>query len=70
VDRSHDETFVVEVDGQRPISEGQRLYANVPSEDVHLFDRQTGETIHQRRLDREGDLSLSAGTQTAPSSSD
>jgi multiple sugar transport system ATP-binding protein len=70
VDRSHDETFVVEIDGQRPVSEGQRLYAHVSNEDVHLFDRKTGETIHQRRLDREDDLSLSAGTQTAPSSGD
>ncbi|WP_372912689.1 ABC transporter ATP-binding protein [Salinigranum sp.] len=70
VDRSHDDTFVVEIDGQRPVSEGQRMYTHIPSQDVHLFDRRTGKTIHQRRLDNEEGLSLSAETQAAPSSGD
>jgi multiple sugar transport system ATP-binding protein len=70
VDRSHDDTFVVEIDGQRPVSEGQRMYAHIPSQDIHLFDRRTGKTIHQRRLDNEEGLSLSAETQAAPSSGD
>jgi multiple sugar transport system ATP-binding protein len=46
------------------------MYAHIPSQDVHLFDRRTGETIHQRRLDNEEGLSLSAETQAAPSSGD
>jgi multiple sugar transport system ATP-binding protein len=70
VDRSHDDTFVVEIDGQRPVSEGQRMYAHIPSQDIHLFDRRTGKTIHQRRLDNEEGLSLSTETQAAPSSGD
>jgi multiple sugar transport system ATP-binding protein len=59
VDQSHDRTYVVEVDGQRPITEGQRLYAQFPPEDVHLFDTASGETIHQRELDSEAKTALS-----------
>jgi multiple sugar transport system ATP-binding protein len=62
VDQSHEQTFVVEVDGQQPITEGQRLYAHFPSEDVHLFDTKSGETIHQRKLD--SDVGMSAGGQS------
>ena len=36
-----DETYIVEVDGQRPIDVGDRLYARVPVGDFHLFDRAT-----------------------------
>ena len=61
VDQSHEETFVVEIDGQRPLSEGQRLYAHVSNEDVHLFDTSTGETIHQRKLNEEAESALSQG---------
>ncbi|WP_136602870.1 ABC transporter ATP-binding protein [Salinigranum halophilum] len=62
VDQSHEQTFVVEVDGQQPITEGQRLYAHFPSEDVHLFDTKSGEAIHQRKLD--SDVGMSAGGQS------
>ncbi|GAB3669695.1 ABC transporter ATP-binding protein [Halopiger thermotolerans] len=51
--QEHDDTFVVEVDGQQPIAEGETLYAHVPPADAHLFDRATGETLHQRKLDTE-----------------
>ena len=67
VGQSHDETFVVEIDGQQPVSEGDRLYAHVPTEDGHLFDTSSGETIHQRTLDREAEHSI--GTETQPASS-
>ncbi|SEP17107.1 multiple sugar transport system ATP-binding protein [Halogranum amylolyticum] len=63
VNQSHDETFVIEIDGQKPISEGQRLYAYVPSEDVHLFDMETGETIHQRKLNEDVETVLSQRLQ-------
>ncbi|AUV82800.1 sugar ABC transporter ATP-binding protein [Salinigranum rubrum] len=59
VDQSHDRTYVVEVDGQRPITEGERLYAQFPPEDVHLFDTGSGETIHQRKLNEEAKVTLS-----------
>ncbi|EJN57535.1 ABC transporter ATP-binding protein [Halogranum rubrum] len=63
VNQSHDETFVIEIDGQKPISEGQRLYAYIPSEDVHLFDMETGETIHQRKLNEDVETVLSQRLQ-------
>ncbi|WP_123619217.1 ABC transporter ATP-binding protein [Halorubrum sp. CSM-61] len=53
-----DETFVVEADGKRAISEDQSFYAHIPPMDAHLFDVVTGETIHQRELD--GDLGVTA----------
>ena len=59
VDQSHDRTFVVEIEGQRPISEGQRLYAHLPVPDVHLFDTASGETVHQRKLNEEARAALS-----------
>jgi multiple sugar transport system ATP-binding protein len=68
VDQSHDETFVVEIDGQRPISEGQRLYAHFPPEDVHLFDTKSGETIHQRKLNEDAEAALSQEAHVQDSS--
>ncbi|WP_433633376.1 ABC transporter ATP-binding protein [Halomicrococcus sp. NG-SE-24] len=53
------ETFVVEVDGQRPITEGQRLNAHLPPADIHLFDATSGETIHQRKLNEDAEEALS-----------
>jgi multiple sugar transport system ATP-binding protein len=69
VDQSHEQTFVVEVDGQRPIPEGQRLYAHFPSEDVHLFDTKSGETIHQRTLDSDVQMPAGGQSQNASTSS-
>jgi multiple sugar transport system ATP-binding protein len=68
VDQSHEETFVVEIDGQRPISEGQRLYAHFPPEDVHLFDTKSGETIHQRKLNEDAETALSQEAHVQDSS--
>ncbi|MFC7202755.1 ABC transporter ATP-binding protein [Haloferax namakaokahaiae] len=67
VEQSHDETFVVEVDGQRPISEGDHLYARVSPTDIHLFDTQSGETIHQRTLTDEAEEVLSRRPESAVS---
>ncbi|GAA0219308.1 ABC transporter ATP-binding protein [Halobaculum roseum] len=63
VDQSHDDTFVVEIDGQRPITEGRRLYAHAPATDVHLFDARTSETIHQRKLNEKAREALSQRLQ-------
>jgi multiple sugar transport system ATP-binding protein len=54
-----DQTFVVEADGKRPISEGEHINVKIPDEDVHLFDATTGETIHQRALESETEVTLS-----------
>ncbi|WP_058826323.1 ABC transporter ATP-binding protein [Haloferax sp. Q22] len=67
---SHDETFVVEVDGQQPISEGERLHAHVAATDVHLFDTQSGETIHQRELTDDAENALSKPLENASAGAD
>jgi multiple sugar transport system ATP-binding protein len=69
-DQSHDQTFVVEIDGQRPVSEGERLHAHVASEDAHLFDTDSGETIHQRRLTDEAEQALSQRHQNVSAEAD
>lgn len=56
VDQSHDQTFVVEI-------EGQRLYTRLPPVDIHLFDTQSGETIHQRKLNEDAEAALSQRLQ-------
>ncbi|RDI70145.1 ABC transporter ATP-binding protein [Halopelagius longus] len=58
-----DEPFIVETDGQRPISEDERVYVEVPNRDVHLFDGDTGETVHQRRLDDRAQVALQEHVQ-------
>ncbi|WP_273837411.1 sn-glycerol-3-phosphate ABC transporter ATP-binding protein UgpC [Halococcus sp. PRR34] len=67
--QDHDDTFVVEVDGQQLITEGQTLYAHIPSTDAHLFDRATGETLHQRKLDSEIEAAPTEQSQNAGASS-
>jgi multiple sugar transport system ATP-binding protein len=57
-----DQTFVVEADGRRLITEGEYIKVKIPPEDVHLFDGETGKTVHQRELDSEGQVTLSKQT--------
>ncbi|MFC6962824.1 ABC transporter ATP-binding protein [Halocatena marina] len=59
IEQSSDETFVVEIDGQRPIKEGEELYARVSADVVYLFDTETGEAIHHRSLASEVETELS-----------
>ncbi|KAA9396591.1 ABC transporter ATP-binding protein [Haloarcula sp. CBA1130] len=63
--QSHEQTFIVETDGQRPISEGQQVYVEIPERDVHLFDAASGETIHQRQLGDDAELALEEQMQPA-----
>jgi multiple sugar transport system ATP-binding protein len=58
VGQESEETFIAEVDGQRPIAHGDRLYAHIPTRDVHLFDDETGDTVHQRQLEGDAEASL------------
>ncbi|SEP08252.1 carbohydrate ABC transporter ATP-binding protein, CUT1 family [Halogranum amylolyticum] len=53
-----DKTFVVEADGKQPITEGEHINVKIPKEDVHLFDAISGETIHQRKLDSDTEVTL------------
>ncbi len=46
------ETFVATVSGLRNVDSGQSVVANVPEEAVHIFDRDTGEALHNRELNR------------------
>ena len=55
----HDDTFIVEVDGQRPMEADERLYADIPAETVYLFDTETGEAIYHRQLHRASRTGLS-----------
>ncbi|GGL44803.1 ABC transporter ATP-binding protein [Halarchaeum grantii] len=45
-----EETYIVEVNGQRPIDVGDTLYAHVPHGEFHLFDRRSREAVHHRDL--------------------
>ncbi len=69
-DQESDDTFVVEVDGQRPISEDQTFYAHIPPADAHLFDSATGETLHQRQLDSDSGTAAAEQSQNASASSE
>ncbi|MFC6862040.1 ABC transporter ATP-binding protein [Halomicroarcula sp. GCM10025817] len=62
--QDHDQTFIVETDGQRPISEEQTVYVDIPADDVHLFDAGSGETIHQRQLGEEAEVALEERMQS------
>jgi len=44
------ETFVATVDGMRQVEAGQPAVARLPEEAVHVFDRATGEALHNRSL--------------------
>ena len=63
--QSHDQTFIVETDGQRPISEGQHVYVEIPDRDVYLFDAASGKTIHQRQLSDDAEMALEEQMQPA-----
>jgi multiple sugar transport system ATP-binding protein len=58
VEQEADRTFIVETEGQRSITEGEQVYVEVPDRDVHLFDGTDGETIHQRRLEPDAEVTL------------
>jgi multiple sugar transport system ATP-binding protein len=59
-DQDHDETFVVETDGQRPIDEDQHLHMNIPNDAVHLFATDSGESLYHRKLSAEAESDLSS----------
>ncbi|WP_137287053.1 ABC transporter ATP-binding protein [Halorussus salinisoli] len=46
------ETFVATVSGMRNVESGQEVVAKIPEEAIHVFDRDTGEALHNRELER------------------
>jgi len=46
------ETFVATVSGLRNVESGQTVVARIPEEAIHVFDRETGESLHNRELNR------------------
>lgn len=48
-----DEAFVAAVGGFQAHREGERVVARIPEDAVHVFDRETGEALHNRVV--EGD---------------
>jgi len=48
-----DSSIVASVGGLQNVSQGEELAAHIPEEAIHLFDRQTGKVLHNRRLDSE-----------------
>lgn len=59
-EQDHDEPFVVETDGQRPVDEGQRLSVNIPKDAVYLFATDSGDALHHRTLSAEAEADLSS----------
>ncbi|MFC4449923.1 ABC transporter ATP-binding protein [Halorussus aquaticus] len=46
------ETFIATVSGMRNVESGQEVVARIPEEAIHVFDRDTGEALHNRELER------------------
>ncbi|EMA01703.1 ABC transporter ATP-binding protein [Haloferax denitrificans] len=44
-------TLVATTDGLTPVSSGEAVVARIPEEAIHLFDRNTGEALHNRSME-------------------
>ncbi|MDL5360931.1 ABC transporter ATP-binding protein [Halalkalicoccus sp. NIPERK01] len=51
--RVGDTQFIATVGGMRRISAGETVTVRLPEEAIHVFDRTSGEALHNRRLDEE-----------------
>ena len=67
-DADEQKKFTATIDGMRRLDSGQEVGVKFPAEAIHLFDAETGEAIHNRRL---GDVEAveHIGTSSSPSSS-
>ena len=52
-DGERGERFVATVGGMQRVREGENVTARLPEDAIHLFDAETGETVHNRRLEDE-----------------
>ncbi|WP_435076786.1 ABC transporter ATP-binding protein [Halococcus sp. AFM35] len=51
LDVEESRTFVATIGGLRRVEAGQPAVARIPEDAVHLFDTETGEALHNRKLD-------------------
>jgi len=51
------ETFVASIGGLRRIAAGDHVTVDIPERTIHLFDRNTGAALHNRRLDVDEEIS-------------
>ncbi|PAU83623.1 sugar ABC transporter ATP-binding protein [Halorubrum salipaludis] len=49
------ETLVATIDGFTRVSEGDSVVARIPEDAIHLFDRATGEALHNRSMEDAAD---------------
>jgi len=49
------ETLVATIDGFTRVSEGDTVIARIPEDAIHLFDRATGEALHNRSMEDAAD---------------
>ena len=49
-DPDHAATLVATIDGFNRVSEGNSVIARIPEDAIHLFDRATGEALHNRSM--------------------
>ena len=49
-DPDHAATLVATIDGFNRVSEGDSVIARIPEDAIHLFDRRTGEALHNRSM--------------------
>lgn len=45
------ETLIVTISGMRVVESGQGVVTRIPEDAIHLFDRDTGEALHNRNLE-------------------
>lgn len=48
-------TLVATIDGFNRVSEGNTVIAQIPEDAIHLFDRSTGEALHNRSMEDAAD---------------
>jgi multiple sugar transport system ATP-binding protein len=51
VNEADAEELVATVSGMRQVESGQELMVRIPEDAIHLFDRETGEALHNRELE-------------------
>ena len=54
-DTERAETLVATTSGFTQVSEGDTVVARIPEDAIHVFDRSTGETLHNRSIEADAD---------------
>ncbi|WP_135302845.1 ABC transporter ATP-binding protein [Haloarcula amylovorans] len=53
-ERAEENLFTAVLDGMKSVDAGQQLVARFPESAIHLFDRETGKALHNRKLEAAG----------------